>query len=528
MASAPLEGFLPQSALRFVSTFFGSALLASVALLPISLSAQAPAPLGPFEHAQDVGAVLHPGITRYDPAAKTYTLTGSGENMWFGKDEFQFVWKKASGDLSLAADIHFVGNKGNNHRKAVLMIRQSLDTGSPAVDVAFHGDGLTSLQFRDTADGDTHEVESAETAPQRVCLEKRGDRLYAFVSGADGKLHPAGAAIRLSFSGEFYVGLGVSAHDKNASETAVFSDVTLKPLPQSTGTPTLLSVLETVNVASTDRRVAYLAATHFEAPNWARNGSFLLVNQSENDTGRIVHLDWHQPTLSATNPALINSAPQLHLNNDHGLSPDGTQLAVSDNSSPDHNSRVYVLPVTGGIPREITPTGPSYWHGWSPDGKTLAFTGQRSAEFDIYTVPVGGGAQIRLTTAPGLDDGPEYSPDGKTIFFCSVRSGHMQLWRMHADGAEQQQLLTSETDDWFPHVSPDGKLVAYVSFAKNTEGHPPNKNVEVRVLDLSTGKVRTLAKLFGGQGTLNVPSWSPDSTRLAFVSYELLPNDEAH
>ena len=495
-------------------------------LASLAVPAQSPSSLGLFEHAQDVGVVLHPGLTRYDSAAHTYTITGSGENMWFGKDQFQFVWKKATGDLSLSADIHFVGNKGNNHRKAVLMIRQSLDTGSPAVDVAFHGDGLTSLQFRDTADGDTHEVESAETAPQRVRLEKRGDRLYAFVSGHDGKLHPAGAAIRVPFTGQFYVGLGVSAHDKDVSETAVFSNVELKPVSPSTSTPTLLSVLETVNVASTDRRVAYLAATHFEAPNWSRDGSFLLVNQSENNTGRIVHLDWHQATLSATGPSPINSAPQLHLNNDHGLSPDGTQLAVSDNSSPDHNSHVYVLPVTGGAPREITPTGPSYWHGWSPDGKTLAFVGQRSGEFDIYTVPVTGGEQTRLTTAKGLDDGPEYSPDGQTIFFCSVRSGHMQLWRMHSDGSDQQQLLTSETDDWFPHISPNGKMVAFVSFSKNTDGHPPNKEVEVRVLDLATNQVRTLAKLFGGQGTLNVSSWAPDSSRLAFVSYELLPPEE--
>ena len=500
-------------------------------LTPAALvTAQVGAPLGLFDEARDVGAVLHPGVTHFDAAAATYTITGSGENMWFAKDDFQFVYKKMSGDLSLAADIRFLGKQGNHHRKAVLMVRQSLDTGSPAVDIALHGDGLTSLQFRDAANGDTHEIESAATAPKRVRLVKRGDRLYAYVSGPGGTLEPAGASIRVPFTGEFYVGLGVSAHDKNASETAVFSNVALTPLPpEPASSPAQLwSVLETVNVASTDRRVAYLAPEHFEAPNWSRDGSFLIVNRSQprpndRDGSRILRLSWNQAILAAGPPTVINTGAQKNANNDHGLSPDGTQLAISDNSAPDRASRVYVLPVTGGEPRQITPTGPSYWHGWSPDGQTLAFTGQRAGEFDIYTVPLAGGAETRLTTAKGLDDGPEYAPDGRRIFFCSVRSGHMQLWRMRPDGSAQEQLLTSNTDDWFPHVSPDGKLVAFVSFPLNTDGHPPNKEVEVKVLDLATNTVRTLAKLFGGQGTLNVPSWSPDSKRLAFVSYELLP-----
>lgn len=489
-------------------------------------TARAAEPLGLFTEHQDVGTVRHAGSTQYDAANGTYTITGSGENMWFAVDDFQFAWKEMSGDVALTADIRFPNPGGNNHRKAVLMIRQTLDPGSTMVDVALHGDGLTSLQFRDTANAATHEVESAVSAPERVRLEKRGDRLYAFVSGSDGKLYPAGAAIRVPMSGSFFVGLGVSAHDKDRSETAVFSHVTLEPLPPMEGKGTLWSVLETVNVASTDRRVAYLARTHFEAPNWSHEGSFLLVNRSEAGEGRLVHLDWQAKNLAATDPRVLPSGDQVHVNNDHGLAPDNAQIAFSDNSAPDHTSRVYVMPVAGGTPRQITPTGPSYWHGWSPDGKTLAFVGQRAGEFDIYTVPVSGGTETRLTTAPGLDDGPEYSPDGKTIFFCSVRSGHMQLWHMNADGTNQQPLLTEETDDWFPHISPDGKLIAYVAFPSHTEGHPPDKDVEVRVLDLQTHRTRTLAKVFGGQGTMNVPSWSPDSQRLAFVSYEYLPPSE--
>lgn len=489
-------------------------------------AAQAAGPVGIFTEHGDVGTVLHPGATKFDAGTGTYTVTGSGENMWFAADDFQFAWKQMSGDLAVEATIRFPNPGGNNHRKAVLMIRQSLDAGSVMVDVARHGDGLTSLQFRDTTGGNTHEVESAANGPERVRLEKRGDRLYLFVSGSDGKLHPAGASIKVPFTGSFYVGIGVSAHDKDRSETAEFSHVTVEPLAPMEGKGTLWSTLETVNVASTDRRVAYLAKTHFEAPNWSHEGSFLLVNRSEAGEGRILHLDWQPKELLATGPRVLPSGAQVHWNNDHGLAPDNREIAFSDNSVGDRSSRVYVMPVEGGTPRQLTPTGPSYWHGWSPDGKTLAFVGQREGEFDIYTVPASGGAEHRMTTAKGLDDGPEYAPDGKTIFFCSVRSGHMQLWQMDADGSNQRPLLTEETDDWFPHVSPDGKLVAYVAFPANTEGHPPDKDVEVRILDLATHQTRTVAKVFGGQGTMNVPSWAPDSQRLAFVSYEYLPAEE--
>lgn len=507
------------------------ALLLALTTIPALASSD---PLGLFTDHTDVGNVLHPGATKFNAKAGTYTITGSGENMWFARDDFQFVWKQVADDVSISADIHFEGTSGNRHRKAVLMIRQSLAPDSPAVDIALHGDGLTSLQFRDATGGNTHEVESAVSAPTRVRLEKRGNRLFAFVSGSDGKLHPAGASILVPFTGPFYIGLGVSSHDPARSETAVFSNVTIDKLDPLSADPVLWSTLEIINIVSTDRRVAYLAPTHFEAPNWSRDGTFLLVNRSEGssarseaNTGRIVHLDWNPSTLAATNPTVLASGDQVHINNDHGLSPDGKTLAISDNSSTpgspqNSDSRVYLLPVTGGTPRQITPTGPSYWHGWSPDGHTLAFVGQRQGEFDIYTVPTTGGSQTRLTTAPGLDDGPEYTPDGKTILFCSVRSGHMQLWQMNADGSGQQQLLTSDTDDWFPHISPDGKLVAFIAFPAHTEGHPPNKNVELRILDLATHQTRTIARLFGGQGTMNVPSWAPDSQRLAFVSYELL------
>jgi dipeptidyl aminopeptidase/acylaminoacyl peptidase len=493
-------------------------LMVSVAFLLLNFPAANGAQLGIFQDPGDIGTVLHPGAAKFDAATGSYTISGSGENMWFGKDDFHFVWTKASGDVSLTADIAFVGTTGNPHRKAVLMIRQSLDGGSPMVDVARHGEGLTSLQFRDTAGENTHEVESNISGPKTVRVEKRGDYFYAFVTGEDGKLTPAGASTKLHLDGDYYVGIGVCSHDKDVTETAVFSNVKLAKLAPATGKPVLLSTLETITVASTDRRVAYVAAEHFEAPNWSRDGSFFLFNQR----GQIYRL-----ALNSMQPVVLPTNPQNRCNNDHGISPDGQSIAISDSSGSGGQSSIYVLPIGGGTPRQITQASPSYWHGWSPDGKTLAFTGQRNGDFDIYSIPVAGGVagngETRLTAARGLDDGPEYSPDGQYIYFNSERTGRMQIWRMKADGSDQEQVLMTETNDWFPHISPDGQWMVFLSYEKNVTGHPGEKDVMLQLMSLPDKKVRVLAKLFGGQGTINVPSWSPDSKRLAFVSYELLP-----
>jgi len=490
--------------------------LFSAAFLLLNFSSVSAAQLGIFQGHGDIGTVLHPGSATYDAATGSYTISGSGENMWFGVDDFHFVWTKVSGDVALSADIAFVGTTGNPHRKAVLMIRQSLDGGSPMVDVARHGVGLTSLQFRDAASANTHEVESNVSGPKSVRIEKRGDHFYAFVSGADGKLTPAGASTKLHLEGDYYVGIGVCSHDKDVTETAVFSNVKLANLAPATCKPVLLSSLETITVASTDRHVEYLAADHFEAPNWSRDGSFFLFNQS----GKIYRL-----ALNGTQPVVVPTGAQDGCNNDHGISPDGQSIAISDSSAVPGKSAVYVLPIGGGTPRQVTQASPSYRHGWSPDGKTLAFTGQRDGEFDIYTIPVAGGAETRLTTAKGLDDGPEYSPDGQYIYFNSERSGLMQIWRMKADGSEQERVLADETNDWFPHISPDGQWMVFLSYEKDVTGHPGEKDVMLQLMSMTDKKVHVLAKLFGGQGTINVPSWSPDCKKLAFVSYELLPQE---
>jgi TolB protein len=471
--------------------------------------------VGIFEDHGDVGTVLHGGGVEYDAGKQTYTISGSGENMWLKADAFQFVWKRVSGDVMLTSDISFIGAGGNPHRKAVLMVRQSLDADSPYADVALHGVGLTSLQFRLEKGATTHEVEASESAPKRLRIIKRGDYLY-MVLGDDSGLHASGASIKLPLHGDFYVGIGVCSHDKDVAEKAVFSNISLKPLRPPTAEPVLYSALETVAVASTDRRVSYVARGRFEAPNWTRDGGVFIFNRD----GGIYRL-----TIAGEEPTVIDTGLAKRCNNDHGISPDGKMLAISDSSAEGGQSQIYTLPIGGGTPQRITPKSPSYWHGWSPDGKTIAFTGQRDGEFDIYTISATGGEETRLTTANGLDDGPEYSPDGKYIYFNSERTGHMQIWRMAPDGAQQEQITFDDTNDWFPHVSPDGKWIVFLAYEKDVTGHPPNKDVALRLMSLADGKVTVLATLFGGQGTINVPSWSPDSLKLAFVSYELLPEE---
>jgi Tol biopolymer transport system component len=220
----------------------------------------------------------------------------------------------------------------------------------------------------------------------------------------------------------------------------------------------------------------------------------------------------------------INTGFAIDCNNDHVLSPDNSKLAISHFTNEDATSRIYILPFGGGKPMLVTDKGPSYLHGWSPDGGRLAYCAERNGQYDIYTISVNGGAETQLTNLPGLDDGPEYSPDGRYIWFNSTRSGLMQIWRMETDGSDPTHIVQEDANCWFPHVSPDGNWVVYVAYHKNDVApgdHPANKNVEIRLIPSNGGVSKTIVKLFGGQGTMNVNSWSPDNRTIAFIAYRL-------
>lgn len=470
--------------------------------------------LGIFEENGDIGNVLHEGSVKYDKFTDSYTISGSGTNMWFTQDEFHYVWKKMSGDVSIAANVKWQGDGVDPHRKACLIIRQSLDTSAQYADVAIHGDGLTSIQYREKPGAVTREVQANIRMPSRVRIEKEGEYVsMSFAMGND-PLAASGGSFKLTFKEPFYVGLGVCSHNNDVLETAVFSNVVIENIQEKPDSlKKLSSTLEIIPISSFDRRIIYHTTDHIEAPNWTPDGKSLIFNSN----GSLYKIP-----VSGGTPQQIPTGFAKRINNDHGISPDGTMMVISDQTETG-SSMIYSFPIEGGEPRKITSKSPSYWHGWSPDGKTLAYCAERNGNYDIYTIPFKGGKEIRLTNAEGLDDGPDYSPDGQYIYFNSVRTGTMQIWRMKADGSDEEQITTDELNDWFAHPSPDGKWISYITFGTDVpaNSHPPNKDVMLRIMNLETKEISIMAKLFGGQGTINVPSWSPDSQSLAFVSYQL-------
>ncbi len=274
------------------------------------------------------------------------------------------------------------------------------------------------------------------------------------------------------------------------------------------------SYLETYDVVTDTRTVLAEFDDLIEAPNWSPDGTYLVYNRR----GRLYRFD-----LADGQSTVLDTADLIRCNNDHVLAADGSGIAVSDNTRGDGQSRIYVIPFGGGTPVPVTPLAPSYLHGWSPDGKTLVYCADRMGNYDVYAISANGGEEVRLTVAEGLDDGPEYDSAGEFIWFCSVRSGRMQAWRMKADGSEQTQMTFDENrNTWFPHISPDRRnvvMIAYDADEVKPSDHPADKHVELRLMSANGENVRTICQLFGGQGTINVNSWAPDSRRFAFVSY---------
>jgi TolB protein len=397
-----------------------------------------------------------------------------------------------------------------------LMICNSKEKDAVYMDGLVHGDGLTSLQYREKTGGQTLEISSGNIAPEFIQLERQDDEFIFRFSKNGLPLKEAGR-IKLNMSSSVFAGMFICSHNEKVIEKGEFWNVRLdKPAAEDlTGyhDPSS-SRLEILNVKTGRREVVYETEIHIEAPNWSRNGKFLVYNSGEK---------LYKFNLDKSLPKLINTGFANAINNDHGISFDVETLAISHNTEENgqRHSIIYTLPLEGGTPQRITQHGPSYWHGWSPDGRWLTYCAERNGNYDVYKIPSEGGDEERLTTAGGLDDGPEYSPDGKYIYFNSMRSGTMEIWRMKPDGSDQKQVTNDEFNNWFAHPSPDGKWLIMISYLPEVPAgsHPRNKRVMLRLMNLKTKNLKTVAFLYGGQGTFNVPSWSPDSKKVAFVSY---------
>lgn len=473
--------------------------------------------LGLFENHSDIGKVKHQGSVYYDLEGQEYLIEGSGKNMWFDEDQFHYLWKSIQGDFILRAKVKFIGKGINPHRKIGWMVRNSLHTDAPHVNASLHGDGLLSLQFRKKKGADTEEIISRDSFPDIIQLERKGNR---FIMGTAKMGEPLEQVElnSLDLKNEVFVGLYVCSHDPEILEKAIFSNVRIiKPFmkPYEPYEDYLGSNMEILDIESGQRKILFSSSHSLQAPNWSLDGKSLIYNSN----GYL-----YQYNLEDQKISMINTGFAIQNNNDHVISLDGKQMGISHHDEDDNNdSAIYVLPIEGNnTPLRITKkgSGASYLHGWSNDAKELVFTGHRNGKYDIYKVAIDTGKEVQLTDTQGLDDGSEYSPDGKYIYFNSNRTGTMQIWRMRPDGSAQEQLTFDEFNDWFPHVSPDGKKIVFLSYGKEvpSDDHPFYQQVYIRILPVSGGTPKILSYVFGGQGTMNVASWSPDSKRIAFVS----------
>jgi hypothetical protein len=490
--------------------------------------------VGIFTQHQDIGNPKLTGASMYNDTAQRYTIKGAGYNIWFNRDEFQYLYNKIGGDFILTADFEFTGAAGDPHKKMGWMIRESTDESAASVNAVVHADGLTVLQWRPLRGAYMRDPEDEIFYAKKVVfstiqLERTGKVITMRVASFGEPLQVVAVQEMPNLKDSVLAGLFISAHNADALAEATVWNVRFdKPVPATFNPNPVITKtlarniapmgcrLEVMDVFNGIRKVVRESTGRFEAPNWMPGGDKLLYNEK----GSLFTI----PVTGGISEKL-NTGSADNINNDHGISFDGKMLAISHTvrNVPGESSAVYVLPLAGGNPLRITEQTPSYWHGWSASGKEIVHTGKRSGNnaYNLYKVNITTKAETALTNiTTGHTDGPEYSPDGRYIYYNANPTGTMQLWRMKPDGSVKEQLTFDEYHNWFPHISPDGKWMVFISFPTDIEpsSHPSYKKVMLRMMPAAGGAPRVIAHLYGGQGTINVNSWSPDSRKIAFVS----------
>ncbi|HEY1889122.1 MAG TPA: hypothetical protein VGG63_01855 [Steroidobacteraceae bacterium] len=480
--------------------------------------------LGLFQAKSDIGNVEPAGAAHYDGTREVYTIASAGANAWYHVDHFDYLWTQAAGDMALTARISFpphrYGHDPNPHRKGLLMFRQSLAPGSAYVDAALHGVGLTALQYRRERGGNTPDIELTTGAPRTLRLEKRGDVFTLYVSEAGEPQHQVGASIRLHLRAPFYVGLGALSHDAHTTDVVGFSRVTLErlqPLPAS-AKHVLYSTLQTIEFTDQFRRAVVIRTVpaYMQSADWAPDGKSILVYEG----GRIERIPYLNPDGGGP-PQPVDVSGLVGCSGNFGLSPEGRLLAVSCVGAAAKVHQVYLLSAAGGgAPRQLTRgTAASFFHAWSPDGKSVAFTRGFASHADIFTIPAGGGEETRLTHDT-VNDGPVFSPDGQYIYFDSSRSGTTQIWRMRTDGTEAEQMTDDDFLNSSPHISPDGSTLAFLSQGpERAGGFEP---ATLKVMRFDDGLIQRVVELRGDRGSFSMQPWG-SAKRFAFITYQDLP-----
>ncbi len=478
--------------MKLLSLF--SPLLFLMTLLP---SAAGQSSANPFDNISDTTQVA------YDDQDQSYRLTTITAN------QPTQASTKVTGDFILTA---FVAHDRNAHRSAEVGLQVVEGAKRHTLSINLRGEA----QVRS---GSAKEASPVAKGPKFgysvLRIEREGTEVHC-LAAATGE--PLQRIAHLGVAGNT-LDIGAFLQAQDSSVASVWNVRIEIPVPDdynASESGHLPSRLEILDVFTGKRKIIHTSDGRFEAPNWMPDSTRLLFNES----GSLYTIN-----IDGTDKTKLNTGFADRNNNDHGISFDGTKLAISHHRDdlPGGGSTVYVMDLAGGEPKLVTERTPSYWHGWAPNNEEVVYVARREQDhYDIYKKNINGGEELRLSDYEGSHaDGPEYTPDGEYIYYNAAPTGTMQIWRMLYDGWNKEQITFDEYNDWFPHISPDGKWIAFLSFPTeiNPTSHPAYKRVMLRLMPVSGGAPRVIAYLFGGQGTINVPSWSPDSKSIAFVSY---------